>query len=102
MAKKGYGYFYFFDENGVIQMRKLTGKKRKEVLKNYLRRRSGREMRVETISNAFNVSVRSMQWTKSMWLSYCLKACTNRGKLTRQRMKTCLKKKGIISKKSII
>lgn len=36
-----------------------------------------------------------------MWLSYCLKACTNLGKLTRQRMKTCLKKKGIISKKSI-
>ena len=26
MAKKGYGYFYFFDENGVLQMRKLTGK----------------------------------------------------------------------------
>lgn len=61
MAKKGYGYFYFFDEDGALQMRKLTGKKRKEVLKNYLRRRSGREMKLETIANAFNVSVRSMQ-----------------------------------------
>ena len=61
MAKKGYGYFYFFDEKGAIQMRKLTGKKRKEVLKNYLRRRSGREMKVDTIANAFHVSVRSMQ-----------------------------------------
>ena len=29
MAKKGYGYFYFFDEKGALQMRKLTGKKRK-------------------------------------------------------------------------
>ncbi len=38
MAKKGYGYFYFLDENGALQMRKLTGIKRKEVLKNYLRR----------------------------------------------------------------
>lgn len=61
MAKKGYGYFYFLDENGSLQMRKLTGKKRKEVLKNYLRRRSGREMKLETIANAFNVSTRSMQ-----------------------------------------
>lgn len=61
MAKKGYGYFYFLDENGSLQMRKLTGKKRKEVLKNYLRRRSGREMKLETIANAFNVSNRSMQ-----------------------------------------
>ena len=61
MTKKGYGYFYFFDENGSLQMRKLTGRKRKEVLKNYLRRRSGREMKVETIANAFNVSIRSMQ-----------------------------------------
>lgn len=61
MAKKGYGYFYFLDENNTLQMRKLTGRKRKEVLKNYLRRRSGREMKVETIANAFNVSTRSMQ-----------------------------------------
>ena len=60
MAKKVYGYFYFVDENGSLQMRKLTGKKRKEVLKNYLRRRSGREMKLETIANAFNVSTRSM------------------------------------------
>ena len=59
-GEKGYGYFYFLDENGSLQMRKLTGKKRKEVLKNYLRRRSGREMRLETIANAFNVSTRSM------------------------------------------
>lgn len=61
MAKKGYGYFYYLDENGALQMRKLTGRKRKEVLKNYLRRRSGREMKVESIAKAFNVSVRSMQ-----------------------------------------
>lgn len=61
MAKKGYGYFYFIDDNGALQMRKLTGRKRKEVLKNYLRRRSGREMKVESIAKAFNVSVRSMQ-----------------------------------------
>ena len=61
MAKKGYGYFYFLDENGALQMRKLTGRKRKEVLKNYLRRRSGREMKLETIANVFNVSTRSMQ-----------------------------------------
>ena len=61
MAKKGYGYFYFLDENGALQMRKLTGRKRKEVLKNYLRRRSGREMKLETIASAFNVSTRSMQ-----------------------------------------
>lgn len=61
MAKKGYGYFYFLDENNTLQMRKLTGRKRKEVLKNYLRRRSGRKMKVETIASAFNVSTRSMQ-----------------------------------------
>ena len=61
MAKKGYGYFYFLDENGALQMRKLTGRKRKEVFKNYLRRRSGREMKLETIASAFNVSTRSMQ-----------------------------------------
>lgn len=61
MAKKGYGYFYFLDENNTLQMRKLTGRKRKEVLKNYLRRRSDREMKVETMANAFNVSIRSMQ-----------------------------------------
>ncbi len=61
MAKKGYGYFYFLDENGALQTRKLTGRKRKEVLKNYLRRRSGREMKLETIASAFNVSTRSMQ-----------------------------------------
>ena len=61
MAKKGYGYFYFLDKNGALQMRKLTGRKRKEFLKNYLRRRSGREMKLETIANAFNVSTRSMQ-----------------------------------------
>lgn len=29
MAKKGYGYFYFLDENKTLQMRKLTGRKRK-------------------------------------------------------------------------
>lgn len=34
-----------------------------------------------------------------MWLSYCLKACTNLGKLTRQRMKMCLKKKDYIEEK---
>lgn len=61
MAKKGYGYFYFIDENGTLQMRKLTGGKQKEVLINYLRRRSGREMKIETIANAFNVSTRSIQ-----------------------------------------
>lgn len=61
MAKKGYGYFYFIDENGALQMRKLTGRKRKKVLKNYLRWRSGREMKLETIAKAFNVSTRSMQ-----------------------------------------
>lgn len=61
MAKKGYGYFYFFDENGTLQMRKLTGEKRKEVLKSYLRRRSGREMKLITIADAFNVSTRSIQ-----------------------------------------
>lgn len=61
MAKKGYGYFYFIDDNGSLQMRKLTGRKRKQVLINYLRRRSGREMKVESIAKAFNVSVRSMQ-----------------------------------------
>ena len=65
MAKKGYGYFYFLDGNGFLQMRKLTGKKRKEVLKNYLRRRSGREMKLEAIANAFNVSTRSMQ---KLWI----------------------------------
>ena len=61
MAKKGYGYFYFIDDNGALQIRKLTGRKRKQVLINYLRRRSGREMKVESIAKAFNVSVRSMQ-----------------------------------------
>ena len=61
MAKKGYGYFYYLDENGALQMRKLTGKKRKEVLINYLRRRSGRIMKIEHIAKAFNISVRSMQ-----------------------------------------
>ena len=61
MAKKGYGYFYFLDENGALQMRKLTGRKHKEVLKNYLRRRSGREIKLETIANAFNVYTQSMQ-----------------------------------------
>ena len=61
MAKKGYGYFYFIDDNGSLQIRKLTGRKRKQVLINYLRRRSGREMKVESIAKAFNVSVRSMQ-----------------------------------------
>ena len=55
MPKKGYGYFYFFDENGTIQLRKLTGENRKEVLKRYLRRHSGRGMKLETIANAFNV-----------------------------------------------
>ena len=61
MAKKGYGYFYFIDDNGALQIRKLTGRKRKQVLINYLRRRSGREMKVESIAKAFNISVRSMQ-----------------------------------------
>lgn len=61
MAKKGYGYFYFIDENGNLQMRKLTGRKRKEVLKNYLRRRSERIMKVESIAKAFNLSTRSIQ-----------------------------------------
>ena len=42
-------------------MRKLTGRKRKQVLINYLRRRSGREMKVKSIAKAFNVSVRSIQ-----------------------------------------
>lgn len=42
-------------------MRKLTGRKRKQVLINYWRRRSGREMKVESIAKAFNISVRSMQ-----------------------------------------
>ena len=61
MAKKGYGYFNFIDDNGALQIRKLTGRKRKQVLINYFRRRSGREMKVESIAKAFNVSVRSMQ-----------------------------------------
>ena len=61
MANKGYGYFYFIDDKGALQIRKLTGRKRKQVLINYLRRRSGREMKVESIAKAFNVSVRSMQ-----------------------------------------
>ena len=61
MAKKGYGYFYFIDDNGALQIRKLTARKRKQVLINYLRRRSGREMKVESIAKAFNISVRSMQ-----------------------------------------
>lgn len=61
MAKKGYGHFYFIDDNGALQIRKLTGRKRKQVLINYLRRRSGREMKVESIAKAFNISVRSMQ-----------------------------------------
>ena len=61
MAKKGYGYFYFIDDNGALQIRKLTGRKRKQVLINYLRRRSGREMKLESIAKAFNISGRSMQ-----------------------------------------
>ena len=61
MAKKGYGHFYFIDDNGAFQIRKLTGRKRKQVLINYLRRRSGRELKVESIAKAFNISVRSMQ-----------------------------------------
>lgn len=61
IGEKRYGYFYYLDENGALQMRKLTGKKRKEVLINYLRRRSGRVMKMEHIAKAFNISVRSMQ-----------------------------------------
>lgn len=53
-------FLYGIDDNGFLQMRKLTGRKRKQVLINYLRRRSGREMKVESITKAFNVSVRSM------------------------------------------
>ena len=62
MARKHlYGYFRFVDKDGKEHFRKPTPKQRKNILIYYLRRRSGRCMRVADIAAAFHVSERTMQ-----------------------------------------
>ena len=62
MARKHlYGYFRFVDKDGKEHFRKPTPKQRKNILIYYLRRRSGRCMRVADIASAFHVSERTMQ-----------------------------------------
>ena len=62
MARKHlYGCFRFVDKDGKEHFRKPTPKQRKNILIYYLRRRSGRCMRVADIASAFHVSERTMQ-----------------------------------------
>jgi len=58
---KGYGMFRFVDDNGVEQFRKPNARQRKRILTYYIRRRSGRIMKVHEIAKAFNVSDRTIQ-----------------------------------------
>ncbi len=59
--KRLYGYFYFKDKNGKEHFRKPTPRQRKNILIYYLRRRSGRCMRIADLAAAFCVSERTMQ-----------------------------------------
>jgi DNA-binding HxlR family transcriptional regulator len=61
MKNKGYGYFRFVDKDGEEQVRKPTPRQRKRMLTYYLRRRSGRAMRVKDMAKVFCVSDRTMQ-----------------------------------------
>jgi len=59
--KEGYGMFRFVDDNGVEQFRKPNVRQRKRIFTYYIRRRSGRIMKVHEIAKAFNVSDRTIQ-----------------------------------------
>lgn len=49
MRGKGYGWIEFVDEGGWEHSRKLYKKERKEIMMNYIRRRSGRRFKVSGV-----------------------------------------------------
>lgn len=57
----GYGMFRFVDDNGKEQFRKPSIRQRKRILTYYIRRRSGRIMKIHEIAKTFNVSDRTIQ-----------------------------------------
>jgi predicted DNA-binding transcriptional regulator len=61
VKSKDYGMFRFVDENGKEQFRKPSIKQRKQIFAYYIRRRSGRIMKIHEIAKVFNVSDRIIQ-----------------------------------------
>ena len=61
MRGKGYGWIEFVDEGGWEHSRKLYKKERKEIMMNYIRRRSGRRFKVSKLSELLGVSERTIQ-----------------------------------------